>query len=83
MALLEEVDLTTLWALVVEAISSESPQHRAFLALTKPLGLLQGEVGATLLLSTPNQFAKDVWEELAEQGKLKRAGRGLYELVEV
>lgn len=62
MALLEEVDLTTLWALVVEAISSESPQHRAFLALTKPLGLLQGEVGATLLLSTPNQFAKDFLE---------------------
>jgi chromosomal replication initiator protein len=62
MALLEEVDLNTLWALVVEAISSESPQHRAFLALTKPLGLLQGEVGATLLLSTPNQFAKDFLE---------------------
>ena len=62
MALLEEVDLNTLWALVVETISSESPQHRAFLALTKPLGLLQGEVGATLLLSTPNQFAKDFLE---------------------
>ena len=62
MALLEEVDLITLWALVVEKISSESPQHRAFLALTKPLGLLQGETGATLLLSTPNQFAKDFLE---------------------
>ena len=62
MALLEEVDLNTLWALVVEAMSSESPQHRAFLALTKPLGLLQGEGGATLLLSTPNQFAKDFLE---------------------
>jgi chromosomal replication initiator protein len=62
MALLEEVDLNTLWALVVEAMASDSPQHRAFLALTKPLGLLQGESGATLLLNTPNQFAKDFLE---------------------
>ena len=62
MALLEEVDLNTLWALVVEAMAAESPQHRAFLALTKPLGLLQGEGGATLLLNTPNQFAKDFLE---------------------
>ena len=62
MALLEEVDLNTLWALVIEAMASESPQHRAFLALTKPLGLLQSEGGATLLLNTPNQFAKDFLE---------------------
>ena len=62
MALLEEIDLNSLWALVVEAMASESPQHRAFLALTKPLGLLQGEAGATLLLNTPNQFAKDFLE---------------------
>ena len=62
MALLEEVDLNSLWALVVNALSSESPQHRAFLALTKPLGLLQGDSGATLLLNTPNQFAKDFLE---------------------
>ena len=62
MALLEEVDLNTLWALVVEVMAAESPQHRAFLALTKPLGLLQGEGGATLLLNTPNQFAKDFLE---------------------
>jgi chromosomal replication initiator protein len=62
MTLLEEVDLNTLWALVVDALSSESPQHRAFLALTKPLGLLQGDGGATLLLNTPNQFAKDFLE---------------------
>jgi chromosomal replication initiator protein len=62
MALLEEVDLNTLWALVVEAMASESPQHRAFLSLTKPLGLLQGDGGATLLLNTPNQFAKDFLE---------------------
>jgi chromosomal replication initiator protein len=62
MGLLEEVDLGTLWGLVIEAMASESPQHRAFLALTKPLGLLQGDGGATLLLNTPNQFAKDFLE---------------------
>ena len=62
MALLEEVDLTILWGSVIEAMSSESPQHRAFLALTKPLGLLQGDGAATLLLNTPNQFAKDFLE---------------------
>ena len=62
MALLEEVDLTILWGSVIEAMSSESPQHRAFLALTKPLGLLQSDGAATLLLNTPNQFAKDFLE---------------------
>jgi len=62
MATLDEVDLSTLWALVIEAMAGESPQHRAFLALTKPLGLLQGDGGATLLLNTPNQFAKDFLE---------------------
>ena len=62
MALLEEVDLTILWGSVIEAMSSESPQHRAFLSLTKPLGLLQGDGEATLLLNTPNQFAKDFLE---------------------
>ena len=62
MGLLEEVDLDTLWGSVIEAMASESPQHRAFLALTKPLGLLQGDGGATLLLNTPNQFAKDFLE---------------------
>jgi len=62
MAILEEVDLAGLWGTVIEAMAGESPQHRAFLALTKPLGLLHNDGGATLLLSTPNQFAKDFLE---------------------
>jgi len=62
MAILEEVDLAGLWGSVIESMAGESPQHRAFLALTKPLGLLQNEGGATLLLNTPNQFAKDFLE---------------------
>ena len=62
MAILEEIDLPELWGTVIESMASESPQHRAFLALTKPLGLLQSDGGATLLLNTPNQFAKDFLE---------------------
>jgi len=62
MALLEVDDLTTLWGAVIAEVSVESPQHRAFLSLTKPLGLIQGEGGSNLLLSAPNAFAKDVLE---------------------
>jgi chromosomal replication initiator protein len=62
MAILEEVDLAALWGTVIDAMAGESAQHRAFLALTKPLGLLQNDGGATLLLNTPNQFAKDFLE---------------------
>lgn len=63
MALLETgSDLPTLWRSVVELVSNQSPQHRAFLSLTKPLGLLQGEGGSNLLLSAPNDFAKEVLE---------------------
>ncbi len=31
-------------------------------------------------ITPPDQFPEAVWEELARQGKLKRAGGGLYEL---
>ena len=62
MALLEVDDLTALWGAVIADVSIESPQHRAFLSLTKPLGLIQGEGGSNLLLSAPNAFAKDVLE---------------------
>lgn len=30
----------------------------------------------------PDQFPREVWNALVEQGKLRRAGQGLYELVE-
>lgn len=33
-------------------------------------------------ITPPNQFPPAVWEELAKQGKLKKAGGGTYELVE-
>ena len=57
------VELTELWDRVVEHVSAGEPQHRAFLAMTKPLGLLQNEGGATsLLVAAPNAFAKDVLE---------------------
>ena len=56
-------ELTELWDRVVEHVSTGEPQHRAFLAMTKPLGLLQNEGGATsLLVAAPNAFAKDVLE---------------------
>jgi hypothetical protein len=31
----------------------------------------------------PNQFPPAVWDELVKQGKLKKAGGGTYELVEM
>ena len=57
------VELTELWDRIVEHVSAGEPQHRAFLAMTKPLGLLQNEGGITsLLVAAPNAFAKDVLE---------------------
>ena len=32
-------------------------------------------------IEPPNQFGKAVWDELVKQGKLKKAGQGMYELV--
>lgn len=28
----------------------------------------------------PNQYPREIWDELARQGKLRRSGHGLYEL---
>jgi hypothetical protein len=33
-------------------------------------------------ITPPRQFPQAVWEELVRQGKLKKAGHGMYELVE-
>ena len=30
----------------------------------------------------PDQFPRSVWDELVKQGKLKKAGQGMYSLVE-
>jgi len=58
----KEVELTTLWGRVIEEVATNAPQHRAFLQLTKPLGLLRNEDQTTLLVAAPNLFAKDVLE---------------------
>jgi chromosomal replication initiator protein len=57
-----EADLLGLWKGIVDSVAKESPQNRAFLTLTKPLGLLKGDGGSNLLLAAPNVFAKDVLE---------------------
>jgi chromosomal replication initiator protein len=58
----KEVELTALWDLVIEEVAIDAPQHRAFLQLTKPLGLLHNNNQTTLLVAAPNLFAKDVLE---------------------
>jgi chromosomal replication initiator protein len=58
----KEVELTQLWSRVIEEVAVDAPQHRAFLQLTKPLGLLQGNGATNLLVAAPNAFAKDVLE---------------------
>ncbi|MEY3108666.1 MAG: hypothetical protein RL730_1017, partial [Actinomycetota bacterium] len=62
MAITETEHLEGLWSGVIDSISQDSPQNRAFLTLTKPLGLLKSEGGSNLLLAAPNGFAKDVLE---------------------
>lgn len=41
-----------------------------------------GGSSAIVAIQPPNQFGKAVWDELVKQGKLKKAGGGMYELVE-
>ena len=60
MATVAQVDLQKLWDQVVSSVST--PQYSAFLARTKPLGLLPGEDGSNLLLAAPDLFTKDVLE---------------------
>ena len=57
-----EIELTDLWGRVIDVVSADAPQHRAFLSLTKPLGLLQSDGTTNLLVAAPNAFAKDVLE---------------------
>ena len=53
-------ELEEVWARALEGLSEDqlSPQHRAWVALTRPLGLVED----TALLAAPNEFAKDVLE---------------------
>ena len=39
-----------------------------------------GRQSGIVAITPPDQYPPAVWEELARQGKLKRAGSGLYEL---
>ena len=40
-----------------------------------------GGKSGVVAITPPDQFRREVWEELAKQGKLKYTRRGLYELV--
>ncbi len=53
-------DLAEVWATAVASLSDGSltPQQRAFVALTRPLGLVED----TALIAAPNEFTKDVLE---------------------
>lgn len=55
-------DLAALWSRVITHVEIDTPQHRAFLSLTKPLGLIKGNGVTNLLVAAPNTFAKDVLE---------------------
>jgi hypothetical protein len=41
-----------------------------------------GRQSGIVAITPPDQYPQAVWEELARQGKLKRVGSGLYELVQ-
>ena len=57
---LAAVDLDVMWEKVVSDLGDElSQQHRAWVNLTRPLGLVED----TALLAAPNDFAKDVLED--------------------
>jgi hypothetical protein len=40
-----------------------------------------GGKSGVVAIRPPDQFPKEVWQELAKQGKVKHIGSGLYELV--
>jgi chromosomal replication initiator protein len=52
------LELEEVWARALDGLSDGqlSPQHRAWVGLTRPLGLVED----TALLAAPNEFAKDV-----------------------
>jgi chromosomal replication initiator protein len=55
----EGADLTEVWTRTLASLGdSLSPQHRAFLRLTRPMAI----VGDTVLIAAPNDFARDVIE---------------------
>src|SRR4051812_43671232 len=56
---MDGLDLALVWTRALEALPGDlPPQHRAWLAMTRPLALVED----TALLATPNEFAKDMLE---------------------
>ena len=57
---MDEQDLGQIWTKTLEALSSGllTNQQRAFVTLTKPMGI----VGDTVLVAAPNAFSRDVLE---------------------
>ena len=41
-----------------------------------------GGKSGVVAITPPNQFPPAVWEELARQGRLKKAGHGTYEMID-
>jgi hypothetical protein len=41
-----------------------------------------GRSSGIVAIQPPNQYPREVWEKLVEQGRLRRAGGGMYQLVE-
>ena len=41
-----------------------------------------GPASDIVAIVPPNQYGQAVWDELVKQGKLKKAGQGMYEMVE-
>ncbi|MBI1915902.1 MAG: hypothetical protein HYS12_14380 [Planctomycetes bacterium] len=44
--------------------------------------LSSGRRSEIVAITPPNDYPQAVWDELVRQGKLKKAGRGTYELAE-
>ena len=44
--------------------------------------LTSGRPSGIVAITPPNQYSQAVWDELVRQGKLKKAGGGMYEVVE-
>lgn len=40
-----------------------------------------GKDSAVVAITPPDQFPKQIWDELVKQGRLKTSGNGLYEMV--
>jgi hypothetical protein len=41
-----------------------------------------GRDSGIVAIQPPSQYPREVWEKLVEQGRLRRAGSGMYELVQ-